>query len=428
MLIAHIDGGWLQFGSPNTFSVAALLGETDFKVIIIMPAYRLNLFGFLYSSELEQDAAAAGESPGNHGFWDQRLALEWSKETAPLFGGNPATITLAGYSAGAYSVFHQLAYDLRLPPSRSLVTQACIWSNGPGVQPKSPAEAQSQFTQLLSALHIPASLSGPETLAHLRALPAKTLLAAASRIPTHQFRPTTDSAFIAPSLFAALDSGAFATALKARNIRLLLGECRDEHFLYATWYPPTDNSRPALRARLLADYPRATVDALLAVYSPDGGLPRGCGNWAGDAFGRIYADMQVHTLQRGLVECVAAGGAGDLLYRYRIEYRAGCVDGIVPRELGVTHATDMALWFFGNGGVLSREEGAVVKGAVLEPFRRFVYGDADVGWGTRGVGEVRVLKADGGVAVWTDGLWDEAVRVWRVLRGVRGGGGKEARL
>lgn len=106
------DGGWLQFGSPNEFSVAALLGETDFKAVVVMPAYRLNVFGFLYSSELEQDAASVGESTGNHGFWDQRLALEWTKENVRLFGGNPRNITLSGYSAGTLPSSHCITIAL----------------------------------------------------------------------------------------------------------------------------------------------------------------------------------------------------------------------------------------------------------------------------------------------------------------------------
>ena len=105
----EIDGGWLQFGSPNTFSVAGLLGETPFKAVVVMPAYRLNVFGFLYSTELEDDAAATGESSvGNHGFWDQRLALEWTKENVHLLGGNPENITISGYSAGLS--LHQRVY------------------------------------------------------------------------------------------------------------------------------------------------------------------------------------------------------------------------------------------------------------------------------------------------------------------------------
>lgn len=65
-----------------------------------MPAYRLNVFGFLYGAELELDAAAANEAPGNHGFWDQRLALEWTRDYVGLFGGDNQNVTVAGYSAG----------------------------------------------------------------------------------------------------------------------------------------------------------------------------------------------------------------------------------------------------------------------------------------------------------------------------------------
>lgn len=65
-----------------------------------MPAYRVNLFGFLYSAELAQDAADVGETVGNYGFWDQRMALEWIKENIHLLGGNGDNITISGYSAG----------------------------------------------------------------------------------------------------------------------------------------------------------------------------------------------------------------------------------------------------------------------------------------------------------------------------------------
>lgn len=107
LILGSPDGGWLQFGSPNGFNAAALLGETDFKCVVVMPAYRVNLFGFLYSAELEQDAAAIGETVGNHGFWDQRLAMEWTKENVHLFGGNPDNITISGYSAGELLRFYR---------------------------------------------------------------------------------------------------------------------------------------------------------------------------------------------------------------------------------------------------------------------------------------------------------------------------------
>jgi carboxylesterase type B len=99
-VFVFIHGGFLQFGTPNTFSAAALLGEANFNAIIVMPAYRLGVFGFLCSSEIEQDAASVGETVGNHGFWDQRLALEWTRDNIALFEGNPLQVTISGYSAG----------------------------------------------------------------------------------------------------------------------------------------------------------------------------------------------------------------------------------------------------------------------------------------------------------------------------------------
>jgi carboxylesterase type B len=49
-----------------------------------------------------QEAAAAGEPSGNQGFWDQRMALEWTSKYVHFFGGNAANITVAGYSAGKF--------------------------------------------------------------------------------------------------------------------------------------------------------------------------------------------------------------------------------------------------------------------------------------------------------------------------------------
>ncbi|KAL4778287.1 Alpha/Beta hydrolase protein [Aspergillus varians] len=444
-VLFFIHGGFLQFGSPNSFSAAALLGETDFSAIIVMPAYRLNVIGFLYSSELEQDAASVGEPVGNHGFWDQRMALEWTNENIGLFGGNGSRITLAGYSAGsylslslnsendtkrkpgAYSACYQLAYDLNLPDSQALVKRACIWSNSFTVQPKPPSLAQTQFNQLLSALQIPISLPSQEKLSRLRSTPPHTLLSAASSIDLHEFRPTTDNTFIPNNLFHTLDNGALASKLLSRNIPIITGECRDEHFLYATYRRPHQNTLGSLRARLLADYPRPIVDTLMKTYYPNGTLPPNCKDWTSDAFGRIYADMQIHRMQRGFIYALTNPLTGDpavgskvskLIHRYRMEYRLQCADRSAPPAWGVTHATDQYIWFWGNGEVVLPCEKGIIRNAVVDPFIRFVHGEQEIGWGTGGHREVRTLKPDGSVEIWRDGLWDEAVGTWKALREV----------
>ncbi|KAE8351904.1 Alpha/Beta hydrolase protein [Aspergillus coremiiformis] len=416
-VLVFIHGGFLQSGTPNSFSAGALLGETAFNAIVVMPAYRLGVFGFLHSSELEHDAATVGEPVGNQGFWDQRLALEWTRDNIALFGGNPTQVTISGYSAGAYSAFYQLSYDLHLPEAQSILKQVCIWSSSPIAQPKSPETAQTQFNQLLSALNIPETLPGPDKLARLRAIPSSNLLSAATSLEANQFRPTTDTLFIHPSLFQSLDNGTIGRRIASRHIRLLLGECRNEAALYATWFPPR-NTLFALHKRLLTEYPTPLVDTLISLYCPGGRLPAGCGDWNCDAFGRIYADMQVHHMQRGLVHSLVAGGAAHLLFRYRIEYRLECAEETIPLEWGVTHGTDQYIWFWGNGALVRPDEKRVIQPALIDPWIRFVHGEADLHWGTKSYREMRTLRSDGSVEICPDGLWDEAIRVWKALRAV----------
>ncbi|KAJ6151405.1 Carboxylesterase type B [Penicillium chermesinum] len=404
-VFVFIHGGWLQFGSPNGFNVAALLGETEFKAVVVMPAYRVNVFGFLYSAELEQDAASVGETTGNHGFWDQRLALEWTKDNIHLFGGDAEKITISGYSAGANSVFHQLAYDLRQPDKKAIVRQAIMFSNSSAVQPKYPAETQHQFDELLTALDIPLQLSAKDKTMGL-----------------HQFRPTTDGGFVLPTLFESLDTGEFAKRILDRNIRLIIGECRDEHYLYSIWFPPKENTLPALRKRLIADYPERIVDVIIPLHYPDGKLPADRENWVPDAWGKIYADMQVHHMQRGLIHALTTNSTGvdvsHLIYRYRIEFRAKCTDESLPVEWGVTHSSDYPLWFWGNGKLLTDGEKTITRNAFTRPLGRFVRIEDDFGWGTSGKSTVRTIKPDGTYRIENDPLWETGVRAWKTTRSV----------
>lgn len=109
-------------------ALTPLLSETALNAIIVIPGYRLNLFGFLASSELQHEAQIDGECAGNMGFWDQRAALEWTADNISYFGGNASNITVAGYSAGAHSAFHQLAHELYfVPDDQALIKRAIMW-------------------------------------------------------------------------------------------------------------------------------------------------------------------------------------------------------------------------------------------------------------------------------------------------------------
>ncbi|KAH3918877.1 hypothetical protein HBH56_025920 [Parastagonospora nodorum] len=417
-----IHGGFLQFGSPNGLDFRAFLSSSPCKCIVVAPAYRLSLFGFLGSATL----ASLPDFDTNLGFWDQRMALQWTHENISYFGGNASNITLAGYSAGSHSVFHQLAYDLGMQGKKAIVKRAMMLSNGPGVQPKTLDEAQDQYTSLLTALNIPLSLPPRDQLSLLRSTPAKTLIRASNTLKLHQFRAVTDASFVQPNLLASLSNGSFASRMESRNMHLLLGECSDEHFVYGTWHPPSPGY-DAMQNRLAADYPMSVCRVLMQHYFPSGSLPPKYTSWQ-QAFGHVYADVQIHHLLRGMVKELVHSGAGELVHRYRIEWRAGCVDQMLPREWGVTHTSDMPIWFWGNGARLTGAEEEVIKTAFQEPLRKFLEG-GEMGWGARGM-EVRTLKNDGRVVVEDDeARIKEGLELWEKVKNVgKMGAARESKL
>ncbi|KAH9864250.1 hypothetical protein J1614_010184, partial [Plenodomus biglobosus] len=406
------DGGFLQWGSPNRIDCRALLSESPVKCIIVAPAYRLNIFGFLASNEIFESCS---DFQVNLGFWDQRMALQWTYENISYFGGNASNITIGGYSAGSHSVFYQLAYDLGVPDYKAIIKRALMLSNGPGMQPKSLDEAQDQFDQLLKALDIPADLPSKEKLARLRSLRTDTLVEATNDIQLHQFRAVTDGAFVRHGLLNELSSGAFAQHMKTRGTRLIIGECSEEHHVYGTWRPPQSGYDNML-ARLEADYSRDACRVLMSQYFPDRKLPAKYKSWQ-TAFGHIYADVQVHALERGMVNALVKNGAGDLIHRYRIEWRAKCVDKDMPLSFGASHASDMAIWFFGNGRKLEQAEKEVVVRSFLEPLSHFLQ-DGNMDWETKNALQLRTLKHDGSLAIEEDTRLDEGMRLWNALKRV----------
>lgn len=110
----------MQVGDPSVdpnMDPTELISSTGaaLQCIFIASSYRLSALGFLASAELAEEAASIGEENcwGNYGLWDQRLALEWVHENVGRwFGGDTrGKLTLAGRSAGAYSVHAQVCHD-----------------------------------------------------------------------------------------------------------------------------------------------------------------------------------------------------------------------------------------------------------------------------------------------------------------------------
>lgn len=79
--------------------------EQEKPFILVTVNYRLGGFGFLGGAEVLADGIT------NLGLRDQRMGLEWVADNIAAFGGNPDAVTIIGESAGAFSVFSQMALN-----------------------------------------------------------------------------------------------------------------------------------------------------------------------------------------------------------------------------------------------------------------------------------------------------------------------------
>jgi carboxylesterase type B len=93
-VILWIHGGGYLGGQGMAYDGSYLAGIGN--VIVVAINYRLEAFGFFSTGD---DVA-----PGNYGLWDQKMAIQWVHDNIDSFGGDANSITLAGESAGGFSV------------------------------------------------------------------------------------------------------------------------------------------------------------------------------------------------------------------------------------------------------------------------------------------------------------------------------------
>ena len=100
-ILVYIHGGSLTTGSATYEDYN---GEEVAKkgIIMINIQYRLGVFGYFAHEDLIKEST--NSTTGNYGLLDQIKALEWVKDNASYFGGDPNNVTIAGESAGSSSV------------------------------------------------------------------------------------------------------------------------------------------------------------------------------------------------------------------------------------------------------------------------------------------------------------------------------------
>ncbi len=164
-VLAYIHGGGFSTGSGSDplYDGSRLCLRGD--VVVVTLNHRLNAFGYLYLKDL---LGAEYASSGNAGQLDLVQALQWVREHAAEFGGDPGNITVFGQSGGGAKIATLMA----MPAARGLFHRAWTMS-GQQVTAAGPRAADGRVRILLDALGI--AHGDAQALA---TVPAATLLQA----------------------------------------------------------------------------------------------------------------------------------------------------------------------------------------------------------------------------------------------------------
>ena len=190
-------------------------------VVVVTINYRLGALGFCHWSESER--AKYGVT-SNAGLLDQIAALRWVRDNIAAFGGDPQAITIAGESAGAYSV----AMLLCMPAARGLYQRAIAQSGARLTRGSGDADRATRA--LLRALELL-----PRRMDELWRLPADRILAAQNLTTGGLARAAEGGTAFAPvhdgdSLPLPLDQA--VPGGETARVPLVIGTNRDEMNLF----------------------------------------------------------------------------------------------------------------------------------------------------------------------------------------------------
>lgn len=235
-VLLWIHGGGFQGGSGYHPSYD---GEqfASHGVVVVSFNYRVGLLGFLAHPDLTKESKV--HASGNYGLLDQVAALNWVRKNIAKFGGDPAKVTIAGESAGSYSVSALTASPL----SRGLFRSA-IAESGAYVVPK-PDAMRSLALSEATGVKLSHAL-GVSNIAGLRAMSADSLMNAAEKMPDfYSFQPCVDGYFLPEPVY-----NTYAKHQQAK-VPVLIGSNTDEG---AFVLPERRSSAQELNARIARIY------------------------------------------------------------------------------------------------------------------------------------------------------------------------------
>jgi para-nitrobenzyl esterase len=251
VLVYIFGGGFFNGdGSEPRYDGAAMAAK---GIVAVTINYRTNVFGFLAHPELTKESGR--NASGNYGLLDQYAALKWVQRNIAAFGGDPKRVTIAGESAGSWSVSVLMASPL----TKNLISGAILESgalmNVMTFTPRPLTETEKDGVKF-------AETAGAANLAALRAMDANQIQEVAAKGGfTMRIIANIDGYFLPKPLEEIMEAGEQA------KIPLLAGtnsEERPANNILGQATPTPENFAAAIK-RL---YPEGDdAEAVLKVYN-----------------------------------------------------------------------------------------------------------------------------------------------------------------
>ena len=304
--------GRIRGGSRTDGSAFALAQNA----IVVEPQYRLGALGFFGLPGLA--AEDPNGSTGNYGFLDQLEALRWVRDNIAAFGGDPNQVTIAGESAGGWSVCALMASPLSDGLFRAGIVQSgqCYNARALADLPAgSPVLSDPYFGSTIykrsARRRHERGLRRADDLVCLRAAPAASLVQALGAQPRTingdpPANPAIDGYFLPEQPLGLLRQGA------ADHRSLMIGSVANESTYFTRGLEAIVTNAAIYDFGLRSKLGNTRTDALETVY-PATNVPSVYPSWA-EEIRVLFDDAGTVCPTLDAADAIAQGGSPAWVY------------------------------------------------------------------------------------------------------------------
>lgn len=233
-VMVWIHGGGNSLGSAASYDLGHL--ATGQQVLAISVQYRLGPLGWLRHPALRTGDPV--EDSGNFGTLDLIRALQWVRDNAAAFGGDPGNVTVFGESAGGQNVYALLLSPMAKGLFHRAIAQSPVLAKGTldEAEHGRPSSSHEVVQRLLQR----DGVAAPATAAYLRGKSAGDVLRAYLDHSAGGGLKMLDMPMVFPD-GAVLPSvpwlEAFARPDGWNQVPVVIGTNREEAKLFLFWNP-----------------------------------------------------------------------------------------------------------------------------------------------------------------------------------------------